>query len=667
VPDENRSVAPAFLSPLQLAWHKYIETDVLDIQVLRPEIADSWQRCRNINIDPYPESREPVQLLELKERRYRNQFLLKVARPFMENLYAFVKGSGFQVVLTDETGFLLDVLGDPEIVAKTQSVHLCAGGNWNEAVRGTNAIGTAIFERKPVQIYASEHYCQPNHFLTCSAAPIFDPDGSMLGVLDISGNYHVVNAHTLGMVVAAVNAIESQLRLQKATSRLYMAYRYSNILLTSMSDGLISVDNQGTVTEINAKGAELFGVSSTAAKGRHVSEISSALATVTPVPFGGIEHADKEIFVEKLGRKISSSTSLLREDDGRIIGAVTVFRDLSNKRAPAPPVAVQEHRLTFDDIVGEGRAMRELKAWAERAANCPSVVLLTGETGTGKELFAQAIHNESPRRDRPFMAINCAAMPEALVESELFGYAEGSFTGARKGGQPGKFEMAAGGTFFLDEVGDMSLAMQAKLLRVIQEMRLSRIGSSQERPIDVRLIAATHRDLAVEVCKGTFREDLYYRLNVLAARIPPLRERVEDLPGLAQFLAQKLAVKLGRGPIEIAPDFVRQIQAHTWPGNVRELANVLERAIVAAGPDGLLTGELPLSISLRPEPPQAEPPQPEVKPSSGKSIRDVEREIEKELVREALALYDGNIQRASAKLGICRNTLYRKMREYGIA
>jgi transcriptional regulator of acetoin/glycerol metabolism len=661
-PEKVPAISPAIIPPLQIAWQKYIDKNVLDIQVLRPEVADSWQRCRNINVDPFPETTEYVHRLELKERRYRSQFLLKAARSFVESLYEFVRGSGFQVVLTDETGYLLDVRGDPEILARTESVHLCPGGNWNEAVRGTNAIGTAIFERRPVQVYACEHYCKPNHFLTCSAAPIFDPDGMMIGVLDISGSYRVANPHTLGMVVAAASAIESQLRLQKATSKLYTAFRYSNILLANMSDALISVDNQGAVTDINAKGAELFGVSMTAAKGRHISEISSALATVTPVRFEGVERKDEEIFVEKLGRKLTSSTSLLREGDGRIIGAVMVFRELRNKRAAPAPAAIEAHRITFADIVGESRAIRDLKAWAERAANCPSVVLLNGETGTGKELFAQAIHNESPRCDHPFVAINCAAMPESLVESELFGYEDGSFTGARKGGQPGKFELASGGTFFLDEVGDMSLAMQAKLLRVIQEMRVSRIGASHERSIDVRLIAATHRDLAAEACRGAFREDLYYRLNVLAARIPPLRERVEDLPVLAAFLARKIAAKLGRGPVEIAPDFVRQIQSFNWPGNVRELANVLERAIVAAGPDGVLTGELPLTLPLHPESPKTEARHP-----SGKHLREVSREIEEDLIREALAACEGNIQRTAAKLGICRNTLYRKMREFGIS
>lgn len=200
-------------------------------------MASSWQRCRHLNVNPFQEADGYVNQLELRERIYHKQYLLKVARPFMDNLYNFVKGSGFQVVLTDELGYLLEVLGDNEIVNRTRQVLLCPGGNWSESQQGTNAIGTAIVEKKPVQIYAWEHYCKSNHFLTCSAAPIFNPEGEAIGILDISGDYRVANAHTLGMVVAAVNAIENQLRLQKATDKLYTAYRYSNTLLENMSDG----------------------------------------------------------------------------------------------------------------------------------------------------------------------------------------------------------------------------------------------------------------------------------------------------------------------------------------------------------------------------------------------------------------------------------------------
>jgi transcriptional regulator with PAS, ATPase and Fis domain len=290
-------------------------------------------------------------------------------------------------------------------------------------------------------------------------------------------------------------------------------------------------------------------------------------------------------------------------------------------------------------------------------------VLIKGESGTGKELFAQAIHNASSRRDRPFVAINSAALPEALVESELFGHDEGAFTGSRKGGQAGKFEIAEGGTVFLDEIGDMPLGVQAKLLRVIQEKKVVRVGSAQERQVDIRIIAATHKDLHAEVRRGTFLQDLYYRLNVLEIRVPALRERLDDIPALTAHLVQKLAANLNRSEIRTDAEFLNTLQTHTWPGNVRELENTLERAIVRVGLDGVLKAEI-LDFPENEEP-SASPAASKAGRKSTAEIKSL-RDTEKDLIVEALAIFEGNIRKASAKLGIGRNTFYRKMKEYGI-
>lgn len=638
------------------AWRRYTHDNVLDVACVRTEVANSWQRCRDLNMDPYRCERELCNSAELRERLYKNQNLVKVARPFMENLRNFMEGSGFQVVLSDETGFLLEVFGDPDIVSKTRLLQLCPGGNWNESVKGTNAIGTAIVERKPVQIYAWEHYCQPNHVLTCSASPIFDPEGVLVGILDMTGDYRVANSHTLGMVVAAVNAIENQLRLQKASNKLYMAYRYSTVLLESMSDGLISTDNNGIVTEINARAGEIFGVSPAAARGRHISEIAPSQPIVSTALASGADHESRELIVENTGRKVSASTSLLRDELGGVIGAVAVIREIRARREAPNLQAPEPHLYGFEDVIGDGPAMRALKQWAKQAATCLSTVLICGETGTGKELLAQAIHSTGARSDHPFIALNCASLPENLIESELFGYEEGSFTGAKKGGAPGKFEMANGGTLFLDEVGDMPLAAQAKLLRAIQEKRTCRIGSAFERPVDVRIIAATNKDLRIEVERGNFRLDLYYRLNVLEMRIPPLRERIEDIPLLVKHLVQKIAERLNRPVPPVDDAFVREMRSRTWPGNIRELENTIERSIIRAGEDGILTADAPGpqtrgAVMFAPE----------------GGLREAERAVQKEMIAETLALSGGNIQKAARKLGICRNTLYRRMKEFGIS
>jgi len=649
-------MSPHSLVVIQKAWSGYVEKGVLDIQRIRPEVANSWQRCRNLSVDPFRDLAGSVNQLELRERLYNKQHLVKVARPFMDNLYNFVKGSGFQVVLTDELGFLLEVLGDNDIVSRTEGVLLCPGGVWSEAVKGTNAIGTAIVEKKPVQIYAWEHYCKPHHFLTCSASPIFDPDGEMAGVLDISGDYRFANAHTLGMVVAAVNAIENQLRLLRATDKLFMAYRYSNVLIENMSDGLISINNNGVVTEINAKGGELFGVNPAKVKGRNVDQISNARATFQQVLSEGVDYEDREIVIENTGKKIFSSASLLRDEAGGSIGAVAVFREMKNWQPAKRSTNHLIHSHTFDDIIGESPALAAAKEWAKLAAASSSTVFINGESGTGKELFAQSIHNASPRAGRPFIAISCAALPENLIESELLGYEEGTFTGAKRGGQAGKFELSDGGTIFLDEIGDMSLNVQAKLLRVIQEKKVARIGAVNEKSVDIRIISATHKDLQAEVLLGNFRQDLYYRLNVLEIRIPALRERIEDLPALTRHLVGRISAKLNRSDIAIKDCFLNKIQSYSWPGNIRELENTIERAIIRSDASGVLTSDL-LDIYG---------PQPLKTETRTTEIRSL-REVEKDVILEALDFFNGNIQKAAAKLGIGRNTLYRKLKEYGIS
>ena len=652
------------------AWDLFLGKGVLDPRLVRAEVAQSWQRCRTLCVDPQRSADsglEEAQLLE--ERRYRKQQLCRIARPFMRDLHYFVSGSDFQVILTDENGYLLDVIGDPRIVDRTKRVNLCPGADWSEARRGTNAIGTAVVEIRPVQIFAWEHYCEDNQFLTCSAAPIFDPQGEVMGVLDASGDCRQANPHTLAMVVATVRAIENQFRLESANHKLFLASRYSDTLVQSVSEGLLSVDRNGIVTDMNSRGGEIFGVAPVQARGRHIDLVCGQKAAILDVLASGKEYQDREILIQRGGKKLVSSASAVRDESGGIVGAVAVFREIQDLRQVAPKApratVTSERRYSFDDIIGESPAMSAAKEWALLAANSSSTVLILGESGTGKELFANAIHYASRRAHSPFVAINCAALPETLFESELFGYTEGSFTGAKKGGQPGKFEVANGGTLFLDEIGDMSLPVQAKLLRVIQERKVSRLGSAQEVPVDIRIVAATHKDLKAEVSRGTFREDLYYRLTVLEIFVPSLRERREDIPELARRLALKLAARCGRDPVRIGDDFLDQLLCYSWPGNVREMENTIERAIVRIGDGSILDAAslaLPGDLGCKAHmAASVKPPSPSV-PAAVKPLR----EVEKQAIADALSTCAGNIARTAERLGICRNTLYRKMDEYGL-
>jgi transcriptional regulator with PAS, ATPase and Fis domain len=407
------------------------------------------------------------------------------------------------------------------------------------------------------------------------------------------------------------------------------------------------------------------------------------------------EYVNQEILVTRTGKRIRSSGSALRNETGAIVGAVAFFRETGSSQPGRRTPAFCSHRYEFDDIVGESPAMQVARDWASLAATCASTVLILGESGTGKEVFANAIHNASARRCAPFLAINCAAMPEGLIESELFGYSDGSFTGARKGGQAGKFEMATGGTVFLDEIGEMSPGMQAKLLRVLQERTVSRIGSSLEIPVDIRIIAATHCDLGRDVAAGRFREDLYYRLAVLEVKIPPLRERRQDIPRLARALIAKLSARLERPPVEIDASCLQRLAAYSWPGNVRQMENLLERALIRSRGGATLTAEnldLPELDLLELDLPELEPPalelaapaapqRPVLEPPLAEALRYAAaepaavppppaasslREIEKQAIAEAISACRGNIRQTAARLGIARNTLYRKMQDYGL-
>ncbi len=643
------------LTLIKQAWRRYTESESLDLRSLRPEVVSSWQRCHNLNINPHRDlSCTRPDLAKLRQRLTQKEDLVGIARPVMERLYAFVKGTGFEVILTDETGFVLDVLGDDDILARSEQVQLCPGGDWSEAAKGTNAIGTAIFERQPVQVFGSEHYCEVNHFLVCSASPIFDADGQMIGVLDISGDYRFATPHTLGMVVAAAGSIENQLRLRKSASDLYIAYEYCNAALEAMPDGVISLDTRGFVRGLNRQAAHILGVDPNAAYGQHISKVLHSSPSLQRLLSARETLGEREIPF-RAGARLSGSTSLLRGHDGALIGSMAVFREV---RCPHALAMCSFARYTFDDIIGASRVILNLKVWAKDVAATPSTVLIEGESGTGKELFAQAIHAASARRDLAFVAVNCAALPETLIESELFGYEDGAFTGAREGGNPGKFEIANGGTLFLDEIGDMPPAVQMKVLRAIQERTVSRVGSNKERQVDIRIIAATSKSLEKEIEAGRFRQELYYRLHVLDVHIPPLRDHIDDIPALARHFVNKTAERLGLGPCYIEPKVIEVLQAYSWPGNIRELENAIERALTRSGPSGVLSADAIELGAVRSSACRAL----KTEPGGLKSLRDCEREI----VVNTLSFYKGNVRKTAAKLGIGRNTLYRKMREYDL-
>jgi len=632
------------------------------VDAIDPMFLRSWQRCLAKNLNPERPIAMTLPDPQIRINLQRRQRLIEVAKPFLENLYQLVQGSGFVVVLLDEECCILALMGDKEILER--DYHFRVGEFWDEGTKGTNAMGLVMIEQKPLQVYATEHYCRANHWLTCSAAPIRNNHGEMIGILDVSGDYRYAHAHTLGMVVAAVQAIQNQLDLEAANAELTKAYNNTAAIIESISDGLVSFDKYGHITKINELAVELLGLGRDDYIGQHVSTCINIPDIVTDLLNNRRVISDREVFLDtSLGRvQFLLSGCPITDNERRVSGGVITLQPMKNVQRLVTRISGARAQFTFDHILGNSRSLRRALETAKAVAQSVSTVLLEGESGTGKEMFAQAIHNTSPMHTGPFVAINCGAIPRDLLESELFGYEEGAFTGAKRGGRPGKFELANDGTLFLDEVGDMPFETQASLLRVLEEKQVIRVGGHRPILVNVRVIAATNRDLRREVDKGNFRRDLYHRLDVIRLRIPPLREREDDVLLLANHFVQKFSTMLRLPPAAIAPEAALALERYRWPGNVRELSNAIERAI------NLARGET-VTLQHLPEPLQAHAAGTKVvdkKVTKARYQGSVQRQEEK-LIKETLRETAGNVSRCASELGISRNTLYRKMKKYRIS
>ena len=477
-----------------------------------------------------------------------------------------------------------------------------------------------------------------------------------------------------GELIGAVSVFQDVTEMEKMSRELDSTrtlVRTLEEVLAGAGEWMMVVDANGIVTMISEEYARFNGTSVAEAVGRHVTEVVENTRMHVVAKTGVAEIGERQTIH---GRELIVNRIPLK-DGGRVVGAYgrVVFKTVDQLRELAGKMNLLESkvkyyeeelthlrgaRYTFASIVGAGAAITAAKEEAERASRTDSTVLLSGETGTGKELFAHAMHAAGPRRAGPFIKLNCAAVPAELLESELFGYEEGAFTGARKGGKPGKFELAAGGTLFLDEIGDMPLPMQAKLLRVLQEREVDRLGGTATRRLDLRLIAATSRNLEELVGQGTFRPDLYYRVHVIPIRVPPLREHPEDLRLIAEAFLAGLAADTGEPKKRLSVELLEILRVHSWPGNVRELQNVLERAVAMSRGEALLPEHIPAHLVR-----DAQGAGKEVTPGSLASAR---AEAERAAILTALSAAGGNKTKAAALLRIHRVKLYEKLKRHGI-
>ncbi len=615
----------------------------------KSDIEISHERCKRFDTKPNQVfSKKIICDTELQKKFAANRDLIVTAAPYMAQLTNFVKGFNFFVLLTDGEGCILNAIGDEKILSEAFSMKMIPGAFMNEENIGTNAMSMVIETKSPVQVSGEEHFIKAYHKWTCSAAPINDNHGRLIGVLNLTGYIKFVHPHTLGMVIAASNAIEEMMKVKEYHRIQDINDKHIKTIFNSIPVAIVTSDINGKIKVCNKKALDMFGNKADGLKIDEMAELIENWDKVKTSIYLG-KSISQEINIIALRNKfqcqLTASSIYNSEDDA--IEIVYVLEEIKKRKKKNDGQAY----YTFDKIIGEDENFIKIVEYAKKIANSKSTILIMGESGTGKEVFAQSIHNYSSRVDGPFIALNCGAIPKQLIESELFGYEEGAFTGAKKGGNLGKFELADNGTIMLDEIGEMPIDMQTKLLRVVQEGIITRIGSSKSIPVDVRIIAATNKDLKKEVELGRFRKDLYYRLNVLPIYLPPLRQRKGDIILFIRYFIKNIAKKLNKKELTIPEECLNKIINYGWPGNIRELENVVELIINTESIPSDYFGD--------------ENCKTETLININKECLKLEY-AEKEHLIKILKRFKGNITHSAEALGIRRNTLYSKIKKYDI-
>jgi transcriptional regulator of acetoin/glycerol metabolism len=554
---------------------------------------------------------------------------------------------GHVITLFDNCGRMLLSEGDPAAREGLSEMNFRPGAQWSEDRVGTNGPGTALALGRPVHVVGAEHFCEKWHPWHCAAAPVRDPStGEIVAVVDISGFREMGHPHTLRLTSAIAAAIEQRLAVLDAERRVLLLQQFAALTGRWPGETMLAVDRAGSVV---ASSHDLpAGLAGDPGRERLRALLARAAAHAQ-------DRGPEEVTMPVSADLVAVCRPIF---DGRAhAGSCLVLRPSQVK-----PQRVHHHdagstRYTLEDVVGGSQRVTRARETARAAARTALPVLLSGESGTGKEVFAQGIHAASSRANRRFVGVNCASLSRELVESEFFGYIGGAFSGARREGSIGKFEAADGGTLFLDEIAELSGEAQAALLRALQEDEVVPVGGNQARHIDVRVIAATNRDVQACLSAGTLREDLFHRLNVLAIQLPPLRERLEDLPLLAQRFLREAEEEQGRAPRPLDPDLLAALQLWRWPGNVRELKNVMRRLVALSQGSTLTLADAPEEFRPGPphEPAGAKPADPALPHENAALQRLVDTVASAQTMTEAAAL-----------LGVTRSTLYRQLARFGL-
>ncbi|MEE9103207.1 sigma-54-dependent Fis family transcriptional regulator [Pseudomonas nitroreducens] len=626
----TRTISSDLLREAHLARERLQQEGEVPSGVLREEIDASWRRSLGHGLDCASGTEHGLDTRVKPDVLLAgNRLLLDAATPELDYLQQR-QGHDGVIILANADATILSVEGARDHMQSKGLADIVQGACWSEASRGTNALGTALVEKRATQIDCGEHFLDRLSRFSCTSVPIEGPQGTLLGVLDMTREGPLSGPReSLSLLSLAVFQIEARLFAVSHPGQVVIAFHYRRQYLDSAWQGLLALGLDGKVLAVSGQACQLLGATRESLVGRRSEDLlglrgDQLLGRLYQGGVGSLQTPKGELFYKTLQAPLRSH-------------GVPV-----SNRAPRPAAGPELEALAGN----HPRYARALRMARQGLVN-ELPVLLLGETGSGKEVVARALHQASARSDKPFVAVNCAAIPEGLIESELFGYRDGAFTGSRRGGMVGRLQQAHGGTLFLDEIGDMPLALQARLLRVLQERKVAPLGAGEEQDIDVALICATHRDLKRLVEEKQFREDLYYRVNGISVKLPALRER-DDLAELAAGLL----ARMGAPKVKLSAELLGLLREYHWPGNIRQLEMVLRTALAMheEGEDVLGLDHLPdstldeLSAGERPQ--------------SG-SIR----ENELELIRQALERHQGNVSAAADALGISRATLYRKLKQ----
>ena len=643
-------------SQVMNAWERLVCGVELPADAVRTVIERSWVRCHSAGVDPAT-SRAPSLTSHEDFSRLLNRFrdVIDVGVPVMEQVHESLSESGTMMILTDPSGVILKTEGDPGTLEAAQDVRLVNGANWDELLCGTNAIGTALSLKEPVQVHSTEHFCAGIKPWSCSAVVVRDPAyGEILGVLDVSGLSSRFHRNWLALAMMTAGRIEAELAARHMESRWRLAEAGLQGLSRASSSAVMLFDRQGRLVKAegvtNRSRASLGGCGDWSV-GRRIEAFDSDSRHgeaglpdwlrpewVQPVVRGG----------QRLGTVVVLPDPLRREPTRRIVDRATTF-------------AVEQTNTSLGPIIGRSTALRQALEKAKHLAGLDAPVLLQGETGVGKEMFARAIHEGRQRTTGPFVALNCGGLPRDILASELFGYVDGAFTGAKRSGMIGKIEAARGGTLFLDEIGEMPLDLQPYLLRVLEGGEVYPLGASQPRTVHFKLIAATNRDLRAEVAAGRFRQDLFYRVSVTTIRIPALRERKEDIAELVEHFNREVSHRHGVPVKWFEAEVMDAFERYAWPGNVREMRHVVESMVMLTDGDTVTAAELPEEIAVSVA---AAGRKTHVSAESA-PVPDLDA-VERDAISTAIGLRHGNLTTVAKDLGISKSTLYLKIEKYGL-